>query len=73
VISVTKAEPVFSADWQLVASFDRVTGLSFGLRYDCNNACSNKDVSVIMPFSGPSLAISEQELEVDPVQLPTPV
>jgi hypothetical protein len=49
-----------------------IEGLSFGLRYDCNNACNHKDVSVIMPFAGPSLAVTGQELEVDPLQLPTP-
>ncbi|KAG7355258.1 vacuolar-sorting-associated protein 13 C-terminal domain containing protein [Nitzschia inconspicua] len=49
-----------------------VEGLSFGLRYDCNNSCNHKDVSVILPFSGPPLSVTGQELEVDPIQLPTP-
>jgi hypothetical protein len=49
-----------------------IEGLSFGLRYDCNNCCNHKDVSVIMPFSGPNLAVTCEELEVDPVLLPSP-
>ncbi|KAL3921405.1 MAG: hypothetical protein SGILL_002764, partial [Bacillariaceae sp.] len=49
-----------------------IEGLSFGLRYDCNNACNHKDVSVILPFSGPNLAVTGEELEVDPMLLPMP-
>lgn len=49
-----------------------VEGLSFGLRYDCNSACNHKDVSVIIPFSGSSLATTGQEIEVDPILFPTP-
>ena len=53
-----------------------VEGLSFGLRYDCNNLCNHKDVSVLIPFAGdkiPSLNVSGQELEVDPVALEAPI
>lgn len=45
-----------------------IEGLSFGIRYDCNNKFDHKDVSVIIPFSGeniPSCSVVGQELEVE--------
>lgn len=53
-----------------------IEGLSFGLRYDSNNLCNHKDVSVLIPFMGedvPNLSISGSELEVSPLILPTAV
>lgn len=52
-----------------------IEGLSFGLRYDCNNKCNHKDVSVIVPFLGeniPSCSVVGQELEVEPIALAPP-
>ena len=52
-----------------------IKGLSFGLRYDSNNKCNHKDVSVIVPFLGeniPSCSVVGQELEVDPLALAPP-
>ena len=53
-----------------------VEGLSFGLRYDCNNSCNHKDVCVRIPFAGdklPSLSVAGSELEVPPVKLSDPI
>jgi hypothetical protein len=83
-VSSTDLNLSFSVDFQspeVSRSFEHsvstalrplIEGLSFGLRYDSNNVCNHKDISVIMPFSGSSLAITDQELEVNPLQLPTP-
>jgi hypothetical protein len=52
-----------------------VEGLSFGLRYDCNNACNHKDITVKIPFGGdnvPSCAVTGKELVVHPIVLPSP-
>ena len=53
-----------------------VEGLSFGLRYDCNNLCNHKDVSLLIPFEGediPDLSVAGQELEVKPLILPSSI
>lgn len=53
-----------------------VEGLSFGLRYDCNNLCNHKDVSLLIPFAGddiPDLSVAGRELEVTPLILPPPI
>ncbi len=52
-----------------------IEGLSFGLRYDCNNKYHHKDVSVSIPLSGanmPSLSVNGKELEIEPIQLDSP-
>ena len=49
-----------------------VEGLSFGLRYDCNNACNHKDITVKIPFVGPTCAVTGRELEVQPILLASP-
>jgi hypothetical protein len=52
-----------------------IEGLSFGLRYDCNNLCNHKDVAVLIPFAGdeiPTLAVAGSELEVSPIKLSAP-
>lgn len=53
-----------------------VEGLSFGLRYDCNNVCNHKDVALLIPFAGediPDLSVAGPELEVEPLILSNPV
>ncbi|CAJ1965882.1 unnamed protein product [Cylindrotheca closterium] len=52
-----------------------VEGLSFGLRYDYNNAGNHTDCSVLIPYAGdgiPSLKITGEELEVPPTILSPP-
>ena len=52
-----------------------IEGLSFGLRYDCNNKFHHKDVSVSIPFEGENeiaLSVDGQELEITPLQLDPP-
>lgn len=53
-----------------------IQGLSFGLRYDCNNICNHKDVAVVVPFVGanlPDLSVAGKELDVKPIILPSPI
>lgn len=52
-----------------------IEGLSFGLRYDCNDQFHHKDVSVVIPFWGgnmPSLSLDGEELEIEPIRLAPP-
>ncbi len=52
-----------------------IEGLSFGLRYDCNNSFHHKDVSISIPLVGenaPSLSVDGRELEIKPIQLDSP-
>ena len=52
-----------------------IEGLSFGLRYDCNNKFHHKDVSIAIPFereNAPSLSVDGKELEIEPIQLNPP-
>jgi hypothetical protein len=52
-----------------------IEGLSFGLRYDCNNAVNHKDITVQIPFAGekvPPCSITGGELEVAPIILEPP-
>jgi len=88
-ISTTDLNLFFSNDFQTPGDFREadardnangsrplVEGLSFGLRYDCNNTCNHKDVSLLIPFSGeniPDLTVAGLELEVQPLLLPPAV
>ena len=52
-----------------------IEGLSFGLRYDCNNSFNHKDITVLIPYAGervPSCSVTGGELEVAPMILDPP-
>lgn len=52
-----------------------IQNLSFGLRYDSNNDCNHKDLSLVIPYGGedvPDLSVNGSELEVNPICLPGP-
>ena len=88
-VSTTDLNLHFSNDFQSPQDFRQVDprdntsglrslveGLSFGLRYDCNNSCNHKDVSLLIPFAGediPDLSVDGLELEVKPFILPPPI